>query len=221
MEISRNAITAALAMVVMTVLLGIAYPLLVTGIGQGLFPGNANGQQVHVDGRLVGSKIIGQSFAAPVLGADGKPKEEEGELVTKPNPLYFQGRPSATSPAYNAAASTFSNLGPNNKTTEEAIAEHVKEYLELNRPYDAALTVSGVPVDAANSSASGVDPEISQANAAIQAHRVAALRHLPLSRVMALVSRYTLGRSIGIFGEPGVDVLELNLALDRLSGGAR
>jgi K+-transporting ATPase ATPase C chain len=217
MNIRRNALTAALAMILMTVLLGVIYPLAITGISQLAFPGNANGQKVYVNGKLVGSKIIGQQFATPVL-KNGKPEEEKGVPVTTPDPRYFQTRPSATVPPDNAAATTFSNLGPNNKSTEEEIAANVKAYLELNSPYDPALTSASVPVDAADSSASGVDPEISQANARIQAHRVAAIRHLPLSQMTALISKYANGRSLGIFGEPGVDVLELNLAVDRLTG---
>jgi K+-transporting ATPase ATPase C chain len=218
MSIPRNALTAALAIIVMTVLLGVIYPLAITGISQLAFPGNANGQKVYVNGKLVGSKIIGQQFATPVL-KNGKPEEEEGVPVTTPDPRYFQTRPSATVPPDNAAATTFSNLGPNNKSTEEEIAANIKAYLELNSPYDSALISANIPVDAADSSASGVDPDISQANARIQAHRVSAIRHLPLSQVNELVARYTTGRSLGIFGEPGVNVLELNLAVDRLTGG--
>ncbi len=218
MSIPRNALTAALAMILMTVLLGVVYPLAITGISQVAFPGNANGQKVYVNGKLVGSKIIGQQFATPVL-KNGKPEEEKGVPVTTPDPRYFQTRPSATVPPDNAAGTTFSNLGPNNKSTEEEIAANIKAYLELNAPYDPGLSTANVPVDAADSSASGIDPEISQANARIQAHRVAAIRHVPLTQVLGLISNYTTGRSLGIFGEPGVDVLELNLALDRLTGG--
>lgn len=220
MNLRANALTAVLSMIFMTVLLGVLYPLAVTGVSQVIFPGNANGQQVKVDGRLVGSKLIGQNFATPVLGKNGKPEEEKGEIVTKADPRYFQTRPSATVPADNDAATTFSNLGPNNKTTEKATAEHIKAYLELNKPYDPRLTVAQVPVDAATTSASGVDPDISLADARIQAYRVASVRHIALARVLALVSRYTDGRSLGIFGEPGVNVLELNLALDQATGGA-
>jgi len=207
---------------VFTLLLGIVYPLLVTGLGQGLFPGNANGQKVYAHGKLVGSRIIGQSFAKPVLGKNGKPEEKQGEPVTEPDPRYFQSRPSATEGgAYNAAASTFSNRGPNDKATAEADAENIKAYLALEKPYDPGLTVGQLPVDAVNTSASNLDPEISQANAWIQAHRVAVRRELSLSVVDGLISKYTDGRGLGFSGEPGVNVLELNLALDRLSGGAR
>ena len=219
MHIRRNALTAGLAMIVMTILLGVIYPLVVTGISQVAFPGNANGQQVKVHGKLVGSKIIGQQFADQVI-KNGKPQvDKNGNPVTAPDPKYFQTRPSATVPPDNAAATTFSNLGPNNVATEQEIAANIKAYLALEKPYDPGLTTAQVPVDAADSSASGVDPDISQANAWIQAHRVAAVRHLSLSKVMQLISQYTTSRSLGIFGEPGVDVLELNLALDRLAGG--
>lgn len=214
----RDIVTAILSMLVLTLLLGVVYPLFITGVGQVAFPGNANGQQVKVNGRLVGSKIVGQSFEAPVLEKNGKPKEEEEEIVTEPVARYFQSRPSATEGgAYNAAASTFSNHGPNSKLTEEADAEELKGYLELNKPYDSALTKAQVPVDAVNTSASNLDPQISEANAHIQAHRIAALRHLPLTQVDGLISKYTSGRGLGFSGEPGVNVLELNLALDRLT----
>jgi K+-transporting ATPase ATPase C chain len=217
----RDIVTSAIGIVVLTILLGLGYPLLITGVGQVAFPGNANGQQVHVNGKLVGSKIIGQSFADPKL-KNGKVVEEKGVVVTEPDPRYFQSRPSATEGgAYNGAASTFSNLGPNSKATEEAIAEHIKAYIELERPYNPGLTAARVPVDAANSSGSNLDPEISQANARIQAHRVASVRHLALATVDALVSKYTDARGIGFSGEQGVNVLELNLALNRLTGGPR
>ena len=218
----RDIVTSVIAILVFTVLLGLVYPLFITGVSQVAFPGNANGQRIYVDGKLVGSKIIGQSFASPAIGKNGKPEEKEEELVTEPDPKYFQSRPSATEGgAYNAAASTFSNRGPNDKATEEADAENIKAYIELNKPYYPALTVAQIPVDAANTSGSNLDPEISQANAWIQAHRIAAKRGLSLSAVDGLISKYTDSRGLGFSGEPGVNVLELNLALDRLTGGAR
>ncbi|MGN6870259.1 MAG: K(+)-transporting ATPase subunit C [Solirubrobacteraceae bacterium] len=199
MTLRRDIVTSAIGILVLTLFLGIVYPLLVTGISQVAFPGNANGQKVYVDGKLVGSKIIGENFGG--------------------NAGYFQSRPSATTPPGNAAATTFSNLGPNNVATEKAIAADIKAYLKLNAPYDPGLTAANVPVDAANSSASGIDPDISVANADIQAHRIAAVRHLSLPTVMRLVSKYTTGRGLGFSGEPGVDVLQLNLALDHMAGG--
>jgi len=218
----RDVVSSLIGIVVLTVLLGLVYPLVITGVSQVVFPGNANGQKVYVNGKLVGSRIIGQSFAKPVLGKNGKPEEKQGEPVTEPDPRYFQSRPSATEGgAYNAAASTFSNRGPNDKATAEADAENIKAYLALEKPYDPGLTVGQLPVDAVNTSASNLDPEISQANAWIQAHRVAVRRELSLSVVDGLISKYTDGRGLGFSGEPGVNVLELNLALDRLSGGAR
>ena len=215
----RDVVTSAIGIVVFTLLLGILYPLLITGVGQAVFPGNANGQQVKVGGKLIGSKIIGQNFGTPVLEKNGKPKEVKGAIVTEPDPRYFQTRPSATEGGtYNAAASTFSNKGPNSVRTKEAVEENIKAYLELEKPYDPGLTAARVPVDAANTSGSGLDPEISPANARIQAHRVAAVRHLALSTVDGLISKYTDARGLGFSGEPGVNVLELNLALDRLTG---
>jgi K+-transporting ATPase ATPase C chain len=218
----RDIITSAIAVIVFTLLLGIAYPLVITGVSQVAFPGNANGQQIKIKGQLVGSKIIGQSFSKPVIGKNGKPEEKEGELVTEADPRYFQSRPSATEGgANNAAASTFSNKGPNSTRTAEADEENIKAYLELNKPHYPSLTVANIPVDAINTSGSNLDPEISQANAWIQAHRIAALRRLPLTKVNSLIAEHTSGRGLGFSGEPGVNVLELNLALDRLTGGNR
>jgi K+-transporting ATPase ATPase C chain len=212
----RDIVSSALAAVILTLLLGLAYPLAVTGVAQVVFPGQANGEQVKVAGKVVGFRRIGQSFADPVVGRDGKPRlDATGNALTTPDPGYFQSRPSATVPADNAAATAFSNLGPNSAATEQAIAADVKAYLALERPYTPGLTGATIPVDAVDSSASGLDPDISPANAGIQAHRVAAVRHLPLGVVTGLIAQNTDGRTLGIFGEPGVNVLELNLALDR------
>jgi potassium-transporting ATPase KdpC subunit len=220
MTLKKDIITSAIAMLALTLLLGILYPLVITGVSQVAFPGNANGQQVHVGGKLIASKIIGQSFADPVINPKtGKPKlDANGNPVTAPDPRYFQTRPSATVPSDNAAATSFSNLGPNGVNTKEAIQANIKAYLALERPYDPRLTIATIPVDAVNTSASGIDPDISVANAAIQAHRVAAVRHLPLAKVNQLVSTYTAGRGLGFSGEPAVNVVELNLALNRLGG---
>ncbi len=224
MSLGRDIRAAIVAIVVFTVAFGLGYPLLVVGVSQVLFPGAANGSQVKVAGKVVGSSLIGQNFA-DVVYKNGKPVMMNGEPVTTPDPRYFQSRPSATVPPYNAAASTFSNLGPNNTATETEISGNIQTYLGLNkapsgRLYDPAVrTAAEVPVDAANSSASGLDPDISVANAKIQAYRLAAVRGLSLAKVDSLISTYTTGRSLGFFGEPGVNVLQLNLALNRLSGG--
>src|SRR6202453_4825195 len=222
----RDIVTSIIGIIVFTALLGIVYTLAITGVSQVAFPGDANGQQIHLDGKLVGSKLIGQNFGTPVLEKNGKPKEEKGAIVTEPDLRYFQSRPSATEGgAYNAAASTFSNHGPNSVKTKEADEENIKAYLELNvnpttkSEYDPGLTVAKIPVDAVNSSASGLDPEISKANAWIQAYRIASVRHLSLATVDGLIAKYTSGRGLGFSGEEGVNVLELNLALDRLTGG--
>jgi len=221
----RDIITSVIGVIVFAILLGLVYPLAITGISQVAFPGNANGQQIHLDGKLVGSKLIGQNFGTPVLEKNGKPKVVKGAVVTEADPRYFQTRPSATEGgAYNAAASTFSNHGPNSVKTKEADEENIKAYIELNtapskRPYAPGLTVAKIPVDAVNTSASGLDPEISKANALIQAYRVAAVRGLSRATVDGLISKYTSGRGLGFSGEEGVNVLELNLALDRLTGG--
>jgi potassium-transporting ATPase KdpC subunit len=198
----KDILTSAIGMLVLTLVCGLAYPLLVTGISQVAFHGNANGQQVFVDGKLVGSKIIGQAFT---------------DAKGNPLPQYFQSRPSGTDPADNDAGTEFANYGPNSVITEKAIAANVKQYIAMNgKYYPGGLNAGKVPVDAADTSASGVDPDISVLNADIQAYRIAAVRHLSLATVHGLISKYTSGRGLGFSGEPGVDVLELNLALNRL-----
>ena len=179
----------------MTVVLGLVYPLAVTGIGQVAFPNAADGSTVKVDGKVVGSKLIGQDFS------------------TGPNAdRYFQSRPSVTGYAPNATF--FNNRGPNQATLAVQQRRFVLDYLERERPYDPGLKAADVPADAATTSASGVDPHISLANARIQAARVAQERGIPLERVRALIDEHTDGRFAGVLGEPGVNVLELNLALD-------
>jgi K+-transporting ATPase ATPase C chain len=204
-------------MVILTILLGLGYPLLITGISQGIFPGKANGSLIRRDGVIVGSALIGQQFYEPLLGKDGKQLVVKGVAQTQPDPRYFQTRPSSTND--NGASSAFSNT-----TTLTAFQGYIATYLALNKApdghrYDPALTSAAqIPVDAADDSASSLDPDISVANARIQAYRVAAVRHLSLAVVDRLVASYTTGRSLGFLGEPGVNVLELNLALDRITG---
>jgi len=188
----RDLRTSLLAVVMLTVLFGLAYPLAITGIAQVAFPGKANGSKVTLDGKVVGSSLIGQDF-----------RDERA---------YFQSRPSAT--GYSGDVTYFANVGPNSVEGREEVRENLAAYLKLEKPFDRSLTKEGVPVDAVTQSASGVDPHISEANALIQAHRVAAVRKLPLGRVEDLISQHTDGRFAGLLGEPGVNVLRLNIALD-------
>jgi K+-transporting ATPase ATPase C chain len=191
----RDLTTAAISIVVLTLVLGVGYPLLTTGVAQVLFPNSSNGSKIEVAGKVVGSRLIGQDFRGL--------------------PRYFQGRPSVTE--YSADVTYFNNLGPNNRELSEFMAEELKAYLARERPYDPSLTAAEIPVDAVSTSASGVDPNISEADARIQAHRVGDVRGLSLQRVHDLVSENTEGRFLALFGEPGVNVLKLNLALDEES----
>jgi len=189
----KDLTTATIAIVFLTLVLGVAYPLVTTGVAQLVFPGASNGSKVEVDGKVVGSKLIGQDF--------------------KGLSRYFQSRPSATE--YSGNVTYFNNLGPNSHELSDFFAEQLAAYLKRERPYNPGLAATEVPVDAVTTSASGVDPHISEANARIQARRVAEIRGLPLDRVFDLVSEHTDGRFLALFGEPGVNVLQLNLALDR------
>ena len=190
----KDLLSSLIAVVALTVIFGLAYPLAITGVSQVVFPGRADGSQVKRDGKVVGSRLIAQDF--------------------KGDPRYFQERPS-TATHYNAAATAFTNLGPNSKAARDTFKASLAGYLALERPYATGLTAQRVPVDAVTSSASGVDPDISAANAAIQAHRIAAVRRLPPATVQRLISANTDGRFLGVLGEPGVNVLALNLALDQ------
>lgn len=214
MPSGKDILRPTLAVVVFSLLLGLVYPLVMTGLAQVLFPTSADGSRVEVDGKVVGSELIGQDFRQPVLDREGKPVlDEEEEPVLEADPAYFQSRPSVT--GYSANVTYFNNLGPNNKELSEFMEEELHAYLKLERPYDPGLTAADVPVDAVATSASGVDPHISQANARIQAHRIAAVRKLPLETVQELIDDHTDGRFVGLMGEPGVNVLELNIALDK------
>jgi potassium-transporting ATPase KdpC subunit len=188
----RDAITAILAVIAFTLIFGLAYPLAMTGVSQFVFPGKADGSRITIDGRLVGSSLIGQDF--------------------KGDPRYFQSRPSQSE--YAANTTFFSNSGPNSVEEREAVRENLAAYVKQEKPFYESLTKADVPVDAVTMSGSGVDPHISEANARIQAHRIAAVRHLPLATVEDLISAHTDGRFLGLFGEPGVNVLQLNIALD-------
>jgi potassium-transporting ATPase KdpC subunit len=192
----RRAIVGSLvAIVVMTAFFGFAYPLVLTGLASAAFPSQAGGSLLEVDGKVIGSRLAAQAFTSS---------------------KYFHERPSATTPAYNPSATTFSNLGPTNPALAKLVKQNADAILKLEKPYVPGLTIHEIPVDAVVPSASGIDPDISLAYAALQSHRVAAVRHVPLATVQKLIKEHTDGRWLGLFGEPGVNVLELNLALDRI-----
>jgi len=184
---------ALLMVVVASVLLGLVYPLVVTAVGQVAFSDKADGSLIEVDGVVVGSELLGQTFTSPE---------------------YFHSRPSAAGAGYDGSASSGSNLGPTNPDFLTSIEERVASYRETNGlPAD-----SMVPVDAVTASGSGLDPAISVANARLQANRVAAERGLAVDDVLALIDEHTTDRTLLVLGEPAVQVLPLNLALDELSG---
>jgi K+-transporting ATPase ATPase C chain len=191
--IGRAFLRSVVAVTVLTLVFGLAYPIAFTGLAQVAFSDEADGSLIERDGKVVGSRLAAQAF-------------------TKPQ--YFQPRPSATAPEYNAAATTFANLGPTNPDLAKAVRERADAILKLEGPYNPGLEIGDIPVDAVTTSASGIDPHISPANARLQTARVAAVRGLSEERVSELVDAHTDGRWLGLFGEPGVNVLELNLALD-------
>lgn len=183
----RQLLPALVAFLAFTILLGVVYPLVVTGISQVAFPGRADGSLVERDGEVVGSRLIGRLW--------------EGDS-------YFQPRASAAGDGYDPQSSSASNLGPSNPALLQAVEERAAAYREQN---DAA---GELPVDAVTASGSGLDPHISPENARLQAPRVARARGLEPATVLELIEKHTDGRSLGFLGEPGVNVLELNLALD-------
>lgn len=212
----KNALRAVVAF---TLLLGLLYPLAVTGVAQVAMPGRANGSLIERDGAVVGSRLIAQDFRRPLLDATGEPERDaDGEPRREADLRYFQPRPSQT--GYAADATAFSNLGPNATATRDAIRARIDEYLGRERRHLPTLTVDRIPVDAVMTSASGVDPLISVANARIQAHRIVAVRGLSPAVLRRLIDDHTRGRQLGVLGEPGVEVLPLNLALDGLDDGA-
>jgi K+-transporting ATPase ATPase C chain len=186
-------VRSAIVVVLATLVFGFAYPALMTGFAAVAFPGKSTGSLIHRNGHIVGSRLAAQNFTQA---------------------RYFHARPSGTAPAYNAGATTFLNLGPTNPDLAKLVAQNAQAILKLERPYNPGLTIGDIPVDAVTTSGSGIDPDISPAYAALQARRVAAVRHLPLTTVQNLITINTDGRSLGFLGEPGVNVLELNLALD-------
>ncbi len=194
----RQLVTGLLMTIVMTVLVGLLYPLVVTGVAQGLMSKRANGSLVKVDGKPVGSSLIGQNFT-----------DADGNAI----PKYFQPRPSAAGDdGYDGLKSGGSNLGPSNPKLLEAVAQRAAAYRKLN----GLASEVKVPVDAVTSSASGLDPQISVANARLQAARVAKARNVSEQSVRALIDAHTQAHAWGFLGEQTVNVLELNLALDRV-----
>jgi K+-transporting ATPase ATPase C chain len=185
----RQLVPALVVFLFFTALVGVVYPLAVTGVARIAFPSKSQGSLVRERGVVVGSRLLGQAFHGP---------------------RYFQPRPSAAGTGYDGAASGASNLGPTNPVLLADVRARVAAY----RRFNGLAASTPVPVDAVTASASGLDPEISPANARLQAPRVARARLLPLAQVLALVREQTDGRSLGFLGEPGVNVLELNLALD-------
>ena len=195
--IRRELRASVVAIVAVTAVLGFGFPAVMTGFAEIAFHHEANGSLITVHGKVVGSELAAQSFSKP---------------------QYFHERPSATSPAYNAAGTTFSNLGPTSAALRKQVDTAIAAILKLERPYNPGLTVHDIPVDAVTTSGSGIDPDISPAYASLQSRRVAAVRHMSLAEVKKLISQNTDGRSLGFFGEPGVNVLTLNVALDRAQG---
>jgi K+-transporting ATPase ATPase C chain len=193
----RDLKSSVIAVVVLTLTLGLAIPAAFTGFAQVAFSSQANGSLIKVDGKVVGSRLAAQAFTRP---------------------KYFHPRPSATAPPYNAGGTTFANLGPTSADLAKNVRTAARAILKLERPFNPGLTIHNIPVDSVTTSGSGIDPDISPANAALQSRRVAAVRRLPLTTVQKLISENTDGRSWGFFGEPGVNVLKLNLALDRQGG---
>jgi K+-transporting ATPase ATPase C chain len=186
MNINRNLISAVMMTVVTTVLFGVVYPLVVTGLAQAMFPDKANGQLIERNGKVIGSRIIGQAFSSPG---------------------YFRSRPSVAGTGYDAANSGGTNLGPTNKK----LIDSVKAATEAAQKENPGAPV---PVDLVTTSASGLDPHISPAAADFQAPRVARERGIAEADVQRMVEAHSSGRQLGFLGEPVVNVLELNLALD-------
>jgi len=199
-------------LLLLTVILGLAYPLAMTGFAQVAFGNNANGSLVQRGGTTVGSHLIGQGFTRPVLKNGQPAKDAKGDPVVEADPRYFQSRPSAAGTGYDPTSSGASNLGPENKDLIAAITERRAAAATLD-----GVSPAQVAPDALLASGSGLDPHISPEYAQEQVTRVARVRNLSVAQVQALVTANTQGRTLGFLGEPRVNVLNLNLALDAIS----
>lgn len=201
------------ALLVLTLVTGVIYPLVVTGIAQGLFPGRANGSEVKADGKVVGSSLIGQSYNLPL---------KKGQETPAPDLKWFQGRPAnglgtnSVNTQYKLLLSGATNLSADSKDLIEQVEDAKAAVVKDNSVPGYTVNPTDVPPDAVTSSASGLDPDISPAYAELQVHRVAAKNGLSVAKVDKLVEDHTEGRTLGFIGEPRINVLELNIALKAL-----
>ncbi|MFF7609214.1 potassium-transporting ATPase subunit C [Streptomyces parvulus] len=206
------------ALLVLTLVTGVLYPLAVTGVAQGLFPGRANGSEVEANGRVVGSSLIGQAYNLPL---------KKGQETPAPDLKWFQGRPqnglgsNSVNTQYELILSGATNRSADNAELVQWIEDAKAAVVKDNSVPGHPVRPSDVPADAVTSSGSGLDPDISPAYAELQAHRVAERNGLPADRVQRLVDEHTEGRTLGFMGEPRVNVLELNIALGKLTAAGR
>ena len=201
------------ALLVLTLVTGVIYPLVVTGIAQGIFPGKANGSEIKADGKVVGSSLIGQSYNLPL---------KKGQETPDPDLKWFQGRPqnglgtNSVNTQYSLILSGATNLSADSKVLVQQVKDAKAAVVKDNSTADYKVKPSQVPADAVTSSGSGLDPDISPAYADLQVHRIAEKNGLSVTQVRKLVDEHTDGRTLGFIGEPTVNVLELNIALKSL-----
>ncbi|MGW0814516.1 potassium-transporting ATPase subunit C [Streptomyces viridiviolaceus] len=214
---ARLLVAGLRALLVLTVVTGIVYPLVVTGIGQGLFPGKANGSEIKADGQVVGSSLIGQSYNLPL---------KKGRQTPEPDLKWFQGRPqnglgtNSVNTQYELILSGATNRSADNEELVQWVKDAKAAVVKDNSVGGYTVKPSDVPADAVTSSGSGLDPDISPQYADIQVHRVAERNGLPVEQVQKLVDEHTEGRTLGFLGEPRVNVLELNIALREQVAGS-
>ena len=201
------------ALLVLTLVTGVIYPLVVTGIAQGIFPGKANGSEIKADGKVVGSSLIGQSYNLPL---------KKGQETPDPDLKWFQGRPqnglgtNSVNTQYSLILSGATNLSADSKVLVQQVKDAKAAVVKDNSTADYKVKPSQVPADAVTSSGSGLDPDISPAYADLQVHRIAEKNGLSVTQVRKLVDEHTDGRTLGFIGEPTVNVMELNIALKSL-----